>query len=193
MKILAFGHRQNTGKSTLTRFLVSELRIMGKNVKQAGFADMVKCVAHQLFAWGGLMPAHYYDDNYDKKNIVLDKIGKSPRDLWIGVGNGIRQATGYDGVWSQYLFNTVKADVLIISDLRFPGEAEAIRAAGGFNYRIDRDCAVKVTDGADDPLEDYTGWEGIIDNNSDLPSLFIQAKLLIERHFNDTGRTASGV
>lgn len=170
MRIIAFGHRQDVGKSTAARFLAAELRLKGENVVQAGFADKVKDVAYQLYAWAGLQPGHHYEllENYHLKNIVLPKISRTPRDLWIGVGNGIRQATGYDGTWLDYLFKTLKFETLIITDLRFPAEADGILREGGQIYRIDRSATKKVTDGADDPLENYTRWTGIIENNATL-------------------------
>lgn len=168
MRIIAFGHRQDVGKSTAARFLIGELRIRNPNIRvvQANFSDKVKTVAYDLYAWSGLQPGHYYEDNYHLKNITLPLIGKSPRELWIGVGNSIR--TIYDPTWSDYLFKTVHADVLVIGDMRFPTEANAVVATGGCIYRIDRDSAKKITDSADDPLADYTGWTGIIPNNTTL-------------------------
>ena len=188
MKVIAFGHRQNVGKSSAVRFLSGELRIRNKgiHVQTAGFADKVKDVAFQLFAWGGLKPGHYYEDHYDEKNIILPKIGRTPRQLWIGVGNGIRQATGYDGTWLDYLFNTIKCDVLIITDLRFPAEAEGILKVGGTIHRIDRDAAVKVIDGADDPLADYLKWTSVISNNGSLGEFHKAITNLIPMVTNDS-------
>jgi len=185
MKILAFGHRQRVGKSSLTRFLISELRIRTKgiNVVQAGFADKVKNVSHQLFGWAGLKPGPYYEDHYEEKNSILPLLNKTPRQCWIGVGNGIRQAVDYDGTWGDYLFHNIKADLLIISDLRFIAEANDILKYGGFIYRIDRDSEPKVSDGADDPLSDYDKWTGIIHNNGNLNDLHKEAIKLIEKHF----------
>lgn len=184
MKTVAFGHRQNVGKSTATRFLISELRIKnrGIHIQQAGFADKVKDVAFQLFSWAGLMPGHHYEENYTLKNIILPKLGKTPRQLWIGVGNGIRQATGYDGTWLDYLVYNTKCDLLVVSDLRFPAEADGLLKAGGLLFRIDRDDAAKVTDGADEPLANYDSWTEIIKNNGSLNDLHKQIMAVIEKY-----------
>ena len=165
--------------------MTSELRIehKGINIIQAGFADKVKDVAYQLFSWAGLQPGSYYETNYKLKNEILPAIGKTPRQLWIGVGNGIRQATGHDDTWLDYLIHNIKADILIIYDLRFPAEAEGIKKHGGYIFRIDRDAAPKYDDGADDPLADYTGWTGIIENNGSLNDLHKKIVQLKETYF----------
>ncbi len=166
MKIIAFGHRKKVGKDTAVRFLSQEIRLKkpGCNIMVAGFADKVKDVAYQLYAWAELQPKHYYDSNYPEKEIVLPKIGLTPRAIWIGVGNGIRLAVS-DQTWAEYLFNQPKVDYLFINDLRFPTEADHIKQRGGKVIRIDRPDQPKDTDGADDPLESYDSWDGILLND----------------------------
>lgn len=182
MKIIAFGHRQGVGKSTFTRFLIGELRMHNKGIHivQAAFSDKVKDVAYQLFGWAGLQPGHYYETDYLLKNQILPEIGLTPRQLWIGVGNGVRQATGFDDTWGQYLLHYTKADLLVINDLRFPAEADLIKRHGGTVYRIDRQSSVQVTDGADDRLANYESWTGYIDNNGTLNDLHKRAVQLAE-------------
>lgn len=170
MKIIAFGHRKRVGKDTAAKFLISYLRtnIRGINIQKRGFADKVKDIAFQLYAWAGVMPGNWYEDpkNEHLREVILPKICKTPRQVWIGVGNGLRAAV-HEDTWLEYLFQSEsKCDLLIIKDLRFPVEANGVIARGGFCYRIDRDSQIKVTDGADDPLENYDGWTGIIQNNN---------------------------
>lgn len=187
MKFIAFGHRKRVGKDTAARFLISDLRIRmpGKKIVKVGFADKVKDVAFQIYSWAGLMPGEFYEDDRHMhlREVVLPKIGKTPRQLWIGVGNGIRQASSYDGTWLDYLLNTVQADVVVIKDMRFPTEADGIKAAGGVIYKIDRPSEPKVTDGADDPLEDYTGWTGLIKNDTTLNEFHRIITEISKRHF----------
>lgn len=178
MKIICFGHRKQTGKDTSCNFLITELRLRYKNLNivKAGFADKVKDVAFQLFGWAGLKPGDYYErpENIHLREFILPMIGKTPRQLWIGVGNGIRQATGYDDTWGTYLFETLKnrnVTHLFIKDLRFPAEASLVKSYGGKIYRVDNPRIPKVIDGADDPLANYEDWDGIINNDSDLKTL----------------------
>ena len=180
MKILSFGHRKNVGKSTATRFLVQEIRLAqpGSNILLAGFADKVKDISYQLYSWAGLQPKYYYDKNYSEKEIILPKIGKTPREIWIHIGNSIR-SDGYDWTWAEYLFNQSKVDYLFIDDLRFSVEAEYIKDRGGHVIKIDRPDQPKVSDGADEPLEDYLKWDGIILNNKGIKEFHTSVMALL--------------
>lgn len=187
MKIIAFGHRKRVGKDTSARFLISDLRLRmhGKKIVKAGFADKVKDVAHQIYGWAGLREGDFYEDdrNAHLREVVLPLIGKTPRQLWIGVGNGVRAATGYDGTWLDYLLNATVADVLVLKDLRFPAEADGVLAKGGWVYKIVKPDEPEVTDGADEPLANYDRWTGVIDNDSCLKSLHEKIMAISGRHF----------
>lgn len=169
MKILAFGVRQGTGKSTATKIICGELRFQHKgiNILQANFADKLKQLSYDLFGWAGLKPGFYYEENHLLKNEIIPKLNKTPRDIWIAVGNNMRAI--YAPIWIECLLNTtIKSDLLIVGDLRFPNEANSILDVGGKIYRIDRDCLEKHQDGADNNLDDYEKWTGIIKNNGTL-------------------------
>lgn len=174
LKILAFGHRKNVGKDTCVRFLKTHLRLEnpGINIVVKGFADKVKEICYDLYGWAGLQPAHFYEEpgKHGLKEVVLPKIGKSPRQLWIDLGNGLRDRV-YEPTWAHYLFHMTKADVLLINDLRFPTEADYIKDFGGWTVRVDRPDQPKVTDGADDRLADYTSWTGQLVNMGSLNDL----------------------
>lgn len=168
---VAFGHRKLVGKDTAGRLLCSDLRLAlrGSNVQVASFASKLKDVCYQLYSWAGLMPESYYEDerNIHLKEVVLTKLGKSPRQVWIEMGTLVGRAI-YMDTWTEYLFQNTKADVCIIRDLRFPNEADQILALGGLVYRIDRKQAPNNSDIADDPLATYEKWSGVINNHDSL-------------------------
>lgn len=185
MKIVAFGHRKRVGKDTAAKFLITYLKMTRKgiNIQKRGFADKVKDIAYQLYSSYGLMSGDIYEDPacVALREIPLPLIRKSPRQIWIGVGNGLRSAVD-DDTWLNYLFSSESGcDLLVIKDLRFPVEANGILDRGGFVFRIDRDSEPKVTDGADDPLENYDRWTGIIKNNSSLDNLHSEMVNIAER------------
>lgn len=170
MKIIAFGHRQGVGKDTAAKFFISYLRTQTKlSIQKVGFADKLKSICYDLYKWSGLQPGEYYEDSVHAhlKNTILPLIGKSPRQIWIDLGNGIRERV-YEPTWYDYVFRNQSAQVLVIKDMRFPIEAEGILANKGEVYRIDRPVALKVTDGADDPLENFDKWTGVINNDTTL-------------------------
>lgn len=61
----------------------------------------------------------------------------------------------------------------IISDLRFPNEAERIRALGGYLVKVIRDELNTKSDNhsSENALDEFDKWDYIIYNNSDLESL----------------------
>jgi len=171
VKLVAFGHEKRVGKDTAARFLCSHLRIAGKyrNVKVCGFADKLKDVCYQLYSWAGLKTREYYEDHQLEKDIVLPAIGKSPRQIWIELGTTVGRSI-YEHTWIDYLFNHINAEVIIIQDMRFPNEADRIKALGGLVIKIVRPSIPHTSDIADDPLLNYEGWSQIIMNDSDLGS-----------------------
>lgn len=184
MRIIAFGHQKDVGKDTATRFFVSYLRttFKGINVKVCGFADKVKSIAYDLFSWAGLQTKEFYDDpsNYHLKEAPLIKIGKSPRQVWIDIGNGLRDKV-YEPVWAAYLFNEVRqrhCDVLVVNDFRFPNEGDYLLENGNptFLVKLSRPRREVQRDGADDRLLEYQKWTHFLNNDGSLNDL--NAKIL---------------
>lgn len=173
-RIIAFGHRKNVGKDTAAKFLSAHLKTTrhGINIAKAGFADKIKDVAYQVYGWAGMMPGDYYEENRAAREIVLPAIGKSPRQVWIQIGNRLREFI-HEATWLDYVRHRYSSvDLLIMKDMRFPVEADYILANGGEVYRIDRPDQPKDVDGADDPLENYTKWTGIIANDKTLKEFY---------------------
>jgi hypothetical protein len=185
MQVLAFGHQKRVGKDESSKIAMSYLRLSGKyqNVQKKGFADKVKQQCYELYQWAGLQPGPYYDDpaNAHLREQVLPLIGQTPRQLWIGHGMAVRQY--YPNVWVDYLLKSTRAQFLIVSDMRFPNEAEAIHSLGGKVIKIVRPSIIHTSDAADDPLLDYTGWDDILVNDSDIAGLTIKVHRILEKHF----------
>lgn len=136
-----------------------------RKVVKAGFADKLKDVCFQMYSWAGLMPAAFYEEpgNAHLKEVVLPKLGKTPRQVWIAVGNGVRDWV-FELTWVEFLLLSPKCDFLIVSDMRFPVEAERIKSLGGTVVKVVRPDVPHTSDAADDPLMSYTGWDHTIVN-----------------------------
>jgi len=171
MQIIAFAFKKGSGKSTAGKFLSTYLKINANHlkVKQISFAAKLKDVCHQLYKWAGLQSAIYYESHRNKKEVVLPKVGLSPRDIWIQVGNKMREV--YENTWIDFALQGVSADILIISDLRFPNEASAIIEHGGLLVKISRDGLPQGTDPAEVDLDDWENWDYVIANNFSLQML----------------------
>lgn len=170
-KIIAFGHKKGVGKNTAAKFLNTALRVAAPHltIKHVSFAAKLKSIAYQLYAWAGLKPGIYYETHYQEKEIILPELNLSPREIWIQIGNKLREI--YPETWIQYVLQGIDADIIIISDLRFQNEALAVRKAGGMLIKIERSNMPQGTDPAEIDLNNWTDWDGIISNNLTLDDL----------------------
>ena len=180
MKIIAFGYKKGSGKNTAGKFLSTHLKITAGHlkVKQISFAAKLKDISHQLYGWAGVRPGVYYETHWDRKEVVLPKLGLSPRDTWILIGNKMREM--YADTWIKFALFGVNADILIITDLRFINEADQVVAAGGCVARIIRDGLPQGTDPAEVELDSWSGWKYTIDNNGTFQELHTQIEKIAE-------------
>lgn len=179
MKIVAFGHRAQTGKDTLASFMATHLRLTNRriNVQVAGFADELKDACYKLYSWAGLKRKEHYEKNPADKNVILAN-GKTVRQLWIEVGNHMRQ---YDpDVWVRALLTRPQVDILLVKDLRFPNEYEMVKGLGGHCVKVEREDVPVLTDEADTALAGQEEWDLIVDNNGDKQLLNRKAQMLVE-------------
>lgn len=123
MFILGLGHRARHGKDTVARAIVQHCAQQGIYAKQYGFADALK--AHCRVAFG----------MREKDAPLLQMVGT---DLYR------RQDSN---IWVRVLMDTIaeqQPEVAIITDVRFPNEADEIVARGGRLVKVER----RNTDGS---------------------------------------------
>lgn len=167
MKIVGFGHRKRVGKDTAGKFLMSYIRQERKTltVERGSSGDIIKDTAYRMFKWAGLNDGVYYENHPEHKDVPLATVGKSPRQIWIDVGNFGRSIA--EKTWMEAMLSNVGAQILVITDLRTQTEIDYVRKFGGIAIRIDRDVE-RGDDNLDNALADYDGWDAIIDNNGSL-------------------------
>ena len=93
------------------------------------------------------------------------------------LGTGVRAAIDQE-FWVKALFNTY-SDNIIIADVRFPNEVEAVKERGGIVFRIERPGAGAGNHISETALDDYHGFDYIIDNVGTLEDLFNQVKFIV--------------
>jgi hypothetical protein len=174
--ILAFGYKKNRGKDSVANFIQDHLSAFAPELKvvKVGFADKLKDIAFQLYGWAGLKRGVYYETHYEEKEMKLPRLDFTPRELWIGTGNKMRDV--YGATWIDFVLNGgIKADVILIKDMGYTNEAIAIENRGGFLYKVDRDGPLD-SDPRETELDSWTRWAREIDNSGDLRDLHTQAK-----------------
>lgn len=187
--IIGLGHRKRVGKDTFGEMLKTELERRGYIVYKLSFAKRMKDIANQIFFPLGLCPADYYDRVQHEKEQRLTGDPRSARQLWIEFGNAMRVIA--PGIWIKLLDDDIQAiqDVcgqarvdkplaFIITDVRFPNEADAINSWGGILVNITRPDAPRASDLAETALDSCDGWEWTVRNDSGLVWLNSQARML---------------
>lgn len=169
--ILAFGHRSRVGKDTCVNFLDTHLRLANIEVLRISFAFELKISTYRLFQHFGVEHPIHYENHPEARNIVIPKLGCNVVELWIKYGTAIRKI--YEPVWVDLALkqDDGKAQVILISDCRFPNEVDAIHQLGGQVYKITRPDAPILDSPVDAMLDDFTGWDGHIMNEGTLSDL----------------------
>ncbi len=186
MKIVGIGYKKGSGKDQFVTFMHTFIRCTqpGLSIKRVSFADKLKDIAHQLYSWADLKQGIYYETHRNKKEVSLPLIGKSPRQIWIEVGNRLREV--YEETWIDFALRGTTADIILIPDMRFRNEARAIRNRGGILIKINRPGIPRGTDPAEIELDGWDDWDLIINNNEDLIFLNSIAESLSGKLLNDT-------
>ena len=163
-KMIVISGKQYCGKDTLAKLLLEEL----KDFKRVGIGDAIKL--------------RYANENH----LTFDEIEKNKHlyraDL-IKLGNwGRAQDPDY---WLKSIIE-MKENV-IVPDVRVEHEivlfkvqgAFAVRVEASFENRSKRATITNANDETETALDNYNGWDAIVDNNSDYKNLKNEADKLI--------------
>ena len=177
-KILAFGYQSRVGKDSCCEAicrsgLVREFQL--SDYAKAAFADRLKSVSYDLFCAHGLRQAQFYErgePGAKLRDVPLETIGKTPVEIWIEVGQKMREV--YPAVWVEAALAWRRSSVLlVITDLRFPNEAAAVKQLGGWCVNVKRPG--NPVKGSDRFLDDDYPWDATIHNTGSLEDLEAQA------------------
>jgi hypothetical protein len=165
--VIGFGHRARQGKNTAALAVLESLPL-DCQVRMYAFGDALRwevrkaCIAmggqwELIKAWkeAGIMPEWVeYEDN-------------KPRSLLQWWGTEYRRSKDPD-YWVKRLRKTLDAqrpEVALISDVRFPNEAEVLREWGGYSVKVKRLGVPDVPvheHASESALDSYTDWDYFI-------------------------------
>lgn len=163
MQILGLGHYSRTGKDTFAKYLKAIGAESGLRVELRAFAQKLKQICHDLYGWAGLREAAFYEtpEGAPYRDQVLPSLGMTPVDIWVKAGMAMREV--YPDTWIDCVLRAPpECDLLVITDVRFPNEAEAIRRAGGHLIKIERPGVVPRDTPADTALLGFRGWTATV-------------------------------
>ena len=172
-RIIGLSGLAGAGKSTVARHLQDE-----HGYRVVPFAGPLKAMARAF----GLTAREMAGDLKEKPCAAL--CGKTPRQFmqWLGTEFG-REMIGPD-VWVEAWRRTIDEALtdengIVADDVRFPNEAEAIRAMGGIVIRIERAGAGSAT-GSGHASEGLTGgWDVVVRNDGTPEDLFASVRVAL--------------
>lgn len=173
---IGLGHYSRTGKDTFANYLTAALaeRAPHLRVRKRSLAWKLKEITYDLYSWAGMMPPEHYEtrDGEKDRDVLLPALGMTPVDVWVAFGTKAVRHHVYDRTWLDYLLRgDHQTDVLIVPDVRFPNEADAIKEAGGINIKIVRPGYGPRKTIADRALLGYTGWDYVLGSRGSMEAL----------------------
>jgi hypothetical protein len=163
--IIGLGHRSGHGKDTVATYMKEWLATMcpEKTVIVQSWAAKLKEMCYDLYKQYGMMDQAFYDTPEGRllRNVSLPVICKTPVELWVDMGEGIRDCV-YEHTWRDYVRDNIKADVIICPDTRKPTELDICNVKIKVtNPRIPN----RVGKSIDHELAHYDGWHHEIIND----------------------------
>ena len=108
------------------------------------------------------------------------KLSAEVRRLLQDLGVGARKIFGEDFWVSQTLNGIKPEDKIVVTDVRYPNEAQAIKDLGGIIWRIQRPGVLPVNDHPSESALDDWKYDKVLVNNSGLNGLMTQVKFNME-------------
>ena len=179
MQIIGLGHYSRCGKDTFANYFLDYM----PGALKIPFAWKLKQITHELYAWAGLREPEYYEtpEGALARDIVLPALGLTPVQVWVKFGTPAVREQVYDRTWIDYVLKTKhNAEVLVIPDVRFPNECEAIKSVGGTLIKIVRPGYGPRNTVADRALIGFNGWDYIIGAEGTMESLNMWARMFAD-------------
>ncbi len=161
--IVGLSGRKQAGKGTVAEFLrVNAAAVFGRSAVVQPLALPLKRFCREVL---GLTQEQCYGTDAAKNSPT--RFGKTAREVLQHVGTDLIRKH-YPGVWTDYLIRRAKIDpsgrVVIVDDVRFADEVEAIQAAGGKVIRLTR-APFADTHASETALDNYGGFDCVIASN----------------------------
>lgn len=169
--VVGFGHRRRRGKDLCCALAYKFLTGM----------DVPSRIDHFAFSLKQGIGKHVFgltdDQLYGEAKFVVDPFwGETPRRL-LQLGGTECMRRGYaDDIWARTLERRAMQDPntsILVGDVRFSNEVEAIKRLGGIVVRVDRDVPETEEDAhaSETALADFEGWDHVILNRGSMDSL----------------------
>lgn len=178
---IGLGHYKRTGKDSFANYLIQELADVNPRllVLKKSFAWKLKQICHELYGWAGLREPEFYETKEGEalREVVLEAIGKSPRQIWVDFGTDAVRDHVWPGTWRDYIFKANHAvhgrqpDVMIVPDVRFPDETSEFEIRNGVLIKVVRPGFGPAKNRPDRELLGFRRWTNVIGDVGTMSSL----------------------
>jgi len=124
-KIIGLAGRARSGKDTVATLFTKTHRVVR-------FAQPIKEAVKALYGWSGIAM------ETDIKDVIDPNWGVSPRSAMVHVAQTTRMFIAND-FFVKRLFESWEGDPIVIPDVRYKHEVDAIHARGGITIKITRE------------------------------------------------------
>ena len=73
-------------------------------------------------------------------------------------------------------------EVLVITDVRYPNEAELVKKAGGIMIRVERETGLEDAHSSENLLDNFEGFDYRLNNNGTLFDLGEKVERIVAQH-----------
>jgi hypothetical protein len=193
MQIISISGKIGSGKDTVAKLIIDKSFISNWKVKK--WATKVKEIASLLTG----IPVEkfesqefkrsYLSDEWSKTKTINGQLVKEPmtvRDLLQTIGTDAIRDVLHEDAWVNALMSEYKTkndNYWIITDTRFPNELNTIKNNKGIIIKVIRDSGntVGTLHASETALDDYTGWDYIINNNGSIEQLEQEVVKFLEK------------
>jgi hypothetical protein len=179
--VLAFGHKRLRGKDTAGAIALDWFVRRKLPVRRDSFAHSLKeGVGRGVF---GMNNEQLYGD---LKTTADPFWGMTPRRMLQFVGTDLMRNQLREDIWAKTLERRAKNDPetsVVITDLRFWNEVDAIRRLGGYVIKCERQVEFdpdQDTHPSETDLDNYVDWDYMLDNTGTMEDLETQVRSMVE-------------
>jgi hypothetical protein len=175
MLVIGIAGKKRSGKDTVAQMLIRCAELAGVKATRRALADALKeeCAAMVANQLGNTKSAA---DIFTEMN--TDGVKERYRLLLQWWGTEFKRGMVSDTYWVDTLRAwiqtncTTDREMVLIPDIRFPNEVEMVKQLGGIVIQVQRG-GIDTEDGhaSERALDDFTDWDTIVLNDSDLESL----------------------
>jgi hypothetical protein len=185
--IIGIGGKAQAGKDTTAMMLQTLIPFPNVTWDMYWNSDIVFTYDHFVVHYADLLKEVSQDmlnmpfDNFNSQEVKQSKIewlDMTVREFLQKFGTAVRKEIDPD-FWVKALFNVYNDANIIVADVRFPNEAEAVKERGGILIRINRPGAGAGNHISETALDNYDGWDYVIENTGTLEDLYNKVKEIV--------------